>query len=458
MSKFSDIPYFIFNKFLNDTFINKDVPSTGRESSFLDIVSLKSPYFKAYIKRKEGYKKIYCFPSVKQFQERERDELDNIYLTFLAGDVETYSTLTSSTSSWNINHNLGYEPLYLQINNIPNILPLTVSNTINNLNLTFSEDCSGTVSLFYVQFGDEFYLKKDDEFFEWLKINNNSDLLKYVNINKKYLYLGKLEPTNKLKYSSEWYIKHYNIKNFALNSMPEVNKTYLNEMIIRYFFDKIYSKNHNAIDNLKSLIDADECPIEHLEYLAKFTNLDIKNYNLDDDTTRALVKSSIYLLKKKGTYSALENLFDLILPEISNILTIYERWHPKKVITNNLNPSDYFIDFPWKQFYEDIDSNLMNTKNIDFIFNDNLPWVLCSLVTLDLETNLQEVHKMQQKSSYWLIYTKNEYNNIQLYCTDIDKKKILPKNIEKIDKRFFKIYFKNEIDGYVFINGDVINV
>jgi len=459
--KFSDIPLYALENFLKDLFFT----NTSTRSPFVlknsylrgskrGLTSTKYQRFYGYVKKDEGYKKLTLNVNSKQWNTRTEDTKDILYIDVIDGDKTTF-TQNIASDIWSISHNSGFKPSWINIVNYGN--PVDTNNVemnISDITITFSAPTSGYVEYGYVNNEDELYFKKNEEFYIWIKNILNKEELSFININKPFLYVGSfLQISN--SYTQNWFIQHTGLKNFVINSLPEHNKTPGISNWFRYFFDRVYQKGYYAVQNINTLIDPDECPTDQLPYLAKFSNLNINNYNLEESTTRALIKSHIDLLKRKGTYYALEEIWNMIITNSENKMTIYDRWHSNKVVDEKLDPSLYFKDYPWKQFYSDMDPFLQVNSNFANFFNDNYPWALTHKIEMDIDYSDREIHKMDIPAAFWLINTKRIYINEPLITIfDTSFKKILVKDISRVDKNFFKIYIsdRTETAGYAFIH------
>lgn len=485
--KFSEIPLYTLENFLKDLFyIEQSYRSPyALKNAYLKgprktLTSIKYQKFQGYVKKTEGYKNIIFNVNSTQWNTRTEATKDLVYLEIVSGDrytIDDYESIFGVTApsqwtstgyhqdtektTWTIVHNSGFTPTWITITDEQGntLIPNSKTLTINSIILTFDEVQSGYVQFGFVNNEDEMYFKKNQEFYKWI-INTESsedeltaDQINFININKSFLYVGLLYKVSN-SFSANWNLQHYGMKNFVINSLPDHQKTGGISAWFRYFFDRVYQKGYYAVANVNTLIDPDECPTNQLPYLAKYTNLDINNYNLDESTTRALIKSHVDLLKRKGTYPALEELWKMIVPNSSNKMTVYDRWHNMKVVEDKLNPSEYFVDFPWKNFYLYLDPYLQVSSNFDHFLTDDLPWALTYPITLDQYYEGREIQKLNIASTHWLVYTSKNYVYeplISIY--DENKRKIKPKNISRVGKHFFKIYLSDDtpLAGYVFI-------
>ena len=459
--KFSEIPLYAIEKFFKDLFYTEASTRSpfALKNSYLrgarrGFVSTKYQRFYGYVKKDEGYKKLTLNINEKQWKTRTEETKDILYIDVIEGDRSFFKQDIAS-DIWTYNHNSGFTPTWINIVNYGN--PVDTQNVemnISDITVTFSAPTSGYVEYGYVNNEDELYFKKNDEFHVWIKNVLNKEELEFININKPFHYVGSFYQISN-EYTQHWYVQHYGMKNFVINGLPEHDKTAGISNWFRYFFDRVYQKGYYAVQNINTLIDPDECPTNQLPYLAKFSNLNINNYNLEESTTRALIKSHIDLLKRKGTYFALEEIWSMIISDTTNKMTIYDRWHSNNVVKYHLNPSLYFKDYPWKQFYNEMDPFLQVSSNFSNFLSDNLPWALSHKITTDIDYDEREIQKMDIPAAFWLINTKKEYINepiIEVF--DLSFKRILVKEVSRVDKYFFKVYISDEteIAGYAFIH------
>ena len=175
--------------------------------------------------------------------------------------------------------------------------------------------------------GSEVYFRKDSYFHDWLK-NNVTLYGDYINTNIEWLYFGKIY----LVSSGHYRVVYDGMKNFALNALPQDNRT---DTITDFFdiaFDQVYNQIYNAQKNLSSLLDPFEIHTDFLYYLAKMYDMEIPDI-LDEQSQREFVSNISNLLKRKGTYSSLFIIWQIFLRNTLNKLNVYERWHSPNIFT-----------------------------------------------------------------------------------------------------------------------------
>lgn len=467
--KFSEIALFTIENFLKDLFYKASADPdvfVAQKSYFKGprktLSSSTQEQFTAYVKKSEGYKKLTLKVNDSQWNTRTEENKDIIYIDIKDGDYYTAQQTTPS-KKWKFTDLPldGFTPVWVNVKKSPTeTLPtekIIITNTYIEVDL-LSED-TGYIEYGFVDNEDEIYFRKNEEFYQWIQNTTNStdalvkDQIEYLNINKPFLFVGRVYKIS-ADYSQSWNLEHYGMKNFVINGLPDHDKTEGISTWFRYFFDRVYQKGYYAVQNINTLIDPDECPAAQLPYLAKYSNLNINNYNLDELTTRSLIKSHVNLLKRKGTYYALIELWNLIVPNSNNSMKIFDRWISKRVLDDKLNPSEYFVDYEWRDYYTFLKPYLMIYSNVQYLMNDGLTWSLTYNVTLDKNFSNREIQKMETPSAHWLVYTENDYEYEPLISVyDLNFKKIKPKNISRVAKNFFKIYISDEVDlaGYVFI-------
>jgi len=195
--------------------------------------------------------------------------------------------------------------------------------------------------------GTKIYFKNDSHFHLWMqevgynrisdKYNQSFDFNKLINYNKDLLYIGQIYH----KDGDEWYINHYNIWNYVVDCIPPHQQTKKLKDFVYINFDMIYNEVYHAQKNIWNLIDPVNCLDECLEYLISYFGVDFKKIEfIDDDAKRWFITRLIWLLKQKGTYSGLYNIWNIITKNSNNRLNVYERWektYEKELKFNHFN-------------------------------------------------------------------------------------------------------------------------
>jgi len=173
-------------------------------------------------------------------------------------------------------------------------------------------------------------------------IENNDEYVKYVNTNKRYLYFGELFALD----NNKIVIDYNNIYKYALNTLPVNNRTENLQIFLETFFDKQYSEIYNSLKNILCLSDPYEMWSNYLYYLLLMYNVSTK-HSMDIDTERVFVANLPYYLKRKGTYSSLYIIWNTLAKGTTNLLNIYERWHNWEI---EGTPLENFTDFLYTSF------------------------------------------------------------------------------------------------------------
>ena len=171
--------------------------------------------------------------------------------------------------------------------------------------------------------GSEIYIKNNSMLHLYLKNHGQSS---YVNTLKPYLYLGKLYPKDDIDNTIMVEINY--LKDFALNAIPEHQRTDNLRELFGVTFDEFYSQIYNKMGNTLSLSDPFETPAEYLRYLLETygTTSIIPEGSTNFVLDRFFINNLPPLLKRKGSYSSLYGIFRF-LTNTTNRLNVYEHWH-----------------------------------------------------------------------------------------------------------------------------------
>ncbi len=182
------------------------------------------------------------------------------------------------------------------------------------------------------------YFRKDCQFHDF--VNDNSDWENFVNTNKVYLYFGKIFPDTTENFFN---VIFYGMKDYVVDALPENNRTDRFTEFLQVSFDQQYQEIYNRLKNIPTLSDPKETDSDYLYYIGNMFDMTIHNLLGDIPSQRAWVENLHYLLKRVGTYTALNIIWRSIIGGTSNFLNIYERWHP--VIDPEDIPYPYFEDY-----------------------------------------------------------------------------------------------------------------
>ena len=158
------------------------------------------------------------------------------------------------------------------------------------------------------------YIKKDGLFYDWLRFYSSTKG-KYVNIYQPYLYIGKVS----YFYDSDTYGVHfYGMKDYVMDALPEHNRTDNLKEFAYTYFDKIHQEGYIKLKNIKTLLDASEIKPEYMPYIAGEFGMDFDTEWIEEDSEelelkkRQYLRNLIPLLKRKGTYSSIKIIYDLL--------------------------------------------------------------------------------------------------------------------------------------------------
>jgi hypothetical protein len=207
-------------------------------------------------------------------------------------------------------------------------------------------------------FGSEVYLRNDSALHNYIK--NTEDYSSFINVRKPYLYFGKLYPKD--NGSNKILIETYSMKDYALNALPEHQRTDNLREFLGVSFDMLYYKLYGKNRDILSLLDPYETPDIYLKYILKMYDMSSVIYDTSEgyDKDRFYISNLPGLLKRKGTYTDITNLYRLVTNS-KNLLNIYEQWHeplPVGAPFDFENISDYcvnsgksFIEYRYNDFY-----------------------------------------------------------------------------------------------------------
>jgi len=295
--------------------------------------------------------------------------------------------------------------------------------------------------------GSEIYIKNNSPIHRYINNNGHSS---YINTRKPYLYFGKLYPkdpeTNTIS------VETYFMKDYALDSLPEHQRTDNLREFFGVAFDELYSQVYYKIRNILSLSDPYETSDEYLQYLLEtygtstIVPASLNTRQLD----RFFINNLPALLKRKGTYNVLYGIFRF-LTNTANRLNIYEQWHellpsgapyPYSDIETYCVSAGYrWEEHLYSEYYADygIPSNGAGTRYYTNehsypVINGPLKLSPHYRVEFDLSTAPVKSNKIIDEETYDIIYEKfeelrpvarvSEYSTVIALPTDFTGKKI----------------------------------
>ena len=233
------------------------------------------------------------------------------------------------SKTWTVEHNFGVLRNVRNADNFVivctdfdgNILyPKTiVSSGVNHCVLTFDDYCTGVADM---------------------TLSNQSALDNFVNPNKTYVYFGDLFVENVV--GNIVSVPYYGMKDYVMELIPPHNRNDQLAKFMEVYFDQLHQQIYHRIGDLWSFNDPDECNIDFLHYLYRVFGVAATSL-LSELKQRQYLAGLPFLLKRKGTYASLYNIWLSVVDKTTNYLNVYERWHDYDIPSNI--PLPYFEDF-----------------------------------------------------------------------------------------------------------------
>ena len=259
-----------------------------------------------------------------------------------------------------------------------------------------------------------------------------ADYDQYVNVNKTWLYFGKIFSSS---VDNIYWVEYKGIDRFSVAAMPPVNRTSKVESLFELFFDRIYNQVYNLQKNVHSLLDPWEIDMTFIEYLASHYSMTLEQ-DLSDERKRQYVFNLINLLKRKGTYASLFIVFKSLFPDSLNNLSVYERWHERGLTGS---PLLYFRDFNYLQSYSYEPSGCAGSGFYNTISQGG--W----------DIPLNEMCHIFQQNEYrtkWVIPHKLNTQNPLIAVYDERLRAISPKSITNPENYLTILDFDSYVKGY----------
>ncbi len=245
------------------------------------------------------------------------------------------------------------------------IIPQLSDITYDEL-FTISEDDTDFV-------GSDVYIRKDSSIFNYVK--NMSDYSEYINVNKHFVYFGKLYQNG--NNNNEVSISTNFINNYVTNAIPETQRTNNVREFLGVCFDQVYSKTYNNMGYLLNLLDPMETSDDYIKYIAAMFNMtSVATITNDMVVDRFYTNNLPELLKRKGSFDSFLNTY-LLITESKNLLNMYEIWHDKTIDVSA--PSSYdsiksyctansvaYNEFLFNQQYNDIKTSGAGEKYYEY--------------------------------------------------------------------------------------------
>jgi hypothetical protein len=195
--------------------------------------------------------------------------------------------------------------------------------------------------------------------------------LDYVNIEKPFLYIGKIYNEN--DGNDVYRIDYWGMDRYVISCLPPHMQTPKMQVFLELFFDKVYNRVYNKEKNVITLLDALEIDLKFLPYLSEMFGIFLEKSYIDslysdlfsdiniqmERRLRENIREMPNFLKRKGTYSSIYGLFHNLFWNTTNSLNIYERWHSKDLCNGwpedpnavPLSPKNNFVDFNYLNQY-----------------------------------------------------------------------------------------------------------
>src|SRR5574343_70273 len=279
MGKFSEVPKFILEDFfgqtvkLSTTNNNKNMIVIGGETTIV-----------CY----DTYNVMYLWVK-KDISELEESEIPNLI-------ASTHGVVFDEDSKILIPIPF-YSPDYFLHNNFFLL--------VRNIELE-----TAATSGLLIDNNSEVYFRSDGAFHDFIRNrsastgDNNygvsySDYDQFVNINKTWLYFGKIFSSST---DNIFGVEYKGIDRFSVAALPAINRTPKIESLFELFFDRVYNQVYSLQKNIHSLLDPWEIDIQFIEYLASNYSMTLEQ-DLDDDKKRQYFFNLINLLKRNVTYA-----------------------------------------------------------------------------------------------------------------------------------------------------------
>jgi hypothetical protein len=498
-NKFSEIPYFILNDFLSDTIRNVSVEKNNINYKW-DVVFVDTIV--------ENGEVSYIDADIDITEDREgcffvdfNNASFGINYSYTQPDI-TDSYMITPKSLICVDDNLG---VYIKDDKYTSIdikLKSIKDDRFNFYDNTSILVSSGTInaevsssSHYFVEYDYEIittdtnitnnkpiFFRNDSSFVEWLK-NNASDyysdkygysfnIRRFVNYDKEFIYIGDLFTTR-----NDIRMIYYGLKNWIINAIPEHQRTPKFTEFLDTFFDKLYIENYNSLKDVINFNDPFYVPIEYLGYISKMYDMfDIDSFDIPEYNKRVLISNMINILKRKGTYSNIYILWNVI-SNSKNYLNIYERWHTK--YTNRWidwpESIDQFDTSTWPNYplYSDTQGKTNVPDNawydVNYLYRPEYEYPMITdgageyyyntkypVFPEDMDYNLyystdsSYVHYQSLPSKEWIIH-HNLDDNIHLRVVTKDFVEKKPSVIDNIDRNTVKLVFDDPNDGIAII-------
>jgi hypothetical protein len=178
-----------------------------------------------------------------------------------------------------------------------------------------------------LQVGEELYFRKDQPFRDWL-VNNSDTYENFINVNKTFVYFGKLSPVDDSTGQTgvQYNVIYDGMKDFVMDALPAHNQTTKLTEMMDIYFDKVYHEIYNMTKTMWSFFDAKEVDIDHLDLLASRAGIMTDKNKMTEIRLRDFIDNIPYWLKRKGSYSSFYIIYKILFADSKNKLNLYEKW------------------------------------------------------------------------------------------------------------------------------------
>lgn len=302
---------------------------------------------------------------------------------------------------------------------------------------------NGEQNIVNTKTGFDVYLRSDSLFHDWGEENYPD----YSNYNKDFLFLGKMFPYLNEEFSCR--IFRYLFYDYVINSLPTNNRTEKLNEFIKVAFDQVYHHIYNKQRELKSLYDANEMDIVYSEQHANQFNIDLSLFDLEQDKrVRDLIINLPVLLKKKGTYSSLISIWKIISgfkEEYIRNINIYEWWHDALPEGRYIVEDDEWEEINYLNVYSEDVEHLLNPSYYSRYTETYPDFYKANIYA---ENNDTHIHKQETESTIWTVNHWLNEEQLVVQCFNDVYEEISPKKITINDNSEVIIEFNKPTKGF----------
>ena len=283
--------------------------------------------------------------------------------------------------------------------------------------------------------GSEVYFRKDSYLHSWVR-KNLSSYDDFVNPRIQFLYFGKIYSIASTE--NDYRIIFDGMKDYVMRALPDHNRTENLTEFMKIYFDNIYHKIYNLTKNINTLLDYKEVDLDYIQYLASMYGMTIDE-TMTEDRLREWVKNLVYLLKRKGTYTAIYIIWKTFLANTTNHLNIYNRWHVNLTDITDI-PLDHFVDYLHEMDYGRRPLGCAGSYWYEKAFASIASSTIFTQV--DANTVWYVRHEM---------YTKDVIIQCYENISATDYRRIMPAEVESISTGIVKVTFGTAVAGFAYL-------